>query len=321
MRRPLWAQDLLHPLVLAAIAVLVLNDHVLKGSGLLPGLVTGKLSDVVGLFFFPILLVALAQGICLALLGRLPRNRGQLAFWASLATALGFSLVNVSTPFNHFLARWWGGFTMDPTDLLTLPVLALSYHFMMSPRRVEQPRKPSASLSWAQFLLAGAAGLASIATPSMDPCRPQQVRNYPVWQIAEAAQTARGCVQLDAWISRSGKEGLGLTLRARNIDEAPCELSASTARVHIGGQAYDGEFGDGPIRLGSGEEHHFYAPVFFPSQDIWNGGEHEGRLELSFAVNAEPKSWSLALQHHFTGPFRAVNHCDEQSIHYILARP
>lgn len=33
----------------AALLVLVVNDHVLKGSGLLPGVITGKLSDFAGL--------------------------------------------------------------------------------------------------------------------------------------------------------------------------------------------------------------------------------------------------------------------------------
>ena len=34
---------LLHPAWLAGVALLAVNDHLLKGSGLLPGLVTGKL--------------------------------------------------------------------------------------------------------------------------------------------------------------------------------------------------------------------------------------------------------------------------------------
>jgi hypothetical protein len=49
------ADALLDPIALAAIAILVLNDHVLKP--LAPGWVTGKLSDVAGLAFFPLLLL------------------------------------------------------------------------------------------------------------------------------------------------------------------------------------------------------------------------------------------------------------------------
>jgi len=50
-------------LPLAAVLVLAVNDHVLKGSGLLPDMVTGKLSDVAGLFFFPIFCAATVRGL------------------------------------------------------------------------------------------------------------------------------------------------------------------------------------------------------------------------------------------------------------------
>jgi hypothetical protein len=46
------ADGLLHPYPLVAILVLIVNDHWLKG--LWPGPVTGKLSDMAGLAFFPL---------------------------------------------------------------------------------------------------------------------------------------------------------------------------------------------------------------------------------------------------------------------------
>src|SRR6185436_5470958 len=50
---------LLHPVVLASIALFVVNDHVFKPAH--PGWLTGKLSDVAGLIFFPVLLAAVAE--------------------------------------------------------------------------------------------------------------------------------------------------------------------------------------------------------------------------------------------------------------------
>lgn len=49
----------LHPLPIAAAATLAINDSVLKARW--PGTLTGKLSDVVGLFVFPIILVCLTE--------------------------------------------------------------------------------------------------------------------------------------------------------------------------------------------------------------------------------------------------------------------
>ena len=45
---------LLSPLYMAAVAGLAVNDHILKG--LAPGVVTGKLSDFLGLFAFAVFL-------------------------------------------------------------------------------------------------------------------------------------------------------------------------------------------------------------------------------------------------------------------------
>jgi hypothetical protein len=55
-----WPGDfLLHPACLAAIVILVVNDWAIKARW--PGAVAGKLSDVAGMVFFPLLLVALAE--------------------------------------------------------------------------------------------------------------------------------------------------------------------------------------------------------------------------------------------------------------------
>jgi len=44
-----------------ALAVLVVNDHVLKGAGLLPGWLTGKLSDFAGLVVAPVVVSTIAR--------------------------------------------------------------------------------------------------------------------------------------------------------------------------------------------------------------------------------------------------------------------
>ena len=51
--------QLLHPMVIGAIAIFIVNDHVLKPAA--PGWLTGKLSDVAGLIFFPVLAAAVAE--------------------------------------------------------------------------------------------------------------------------------------------------------------------------------------------------------------------------------------------------------------------
>lgn len=81
----------LHPVALGAVAVLALNDH--WGKAAWPGLVTGKLSDLAGLLFFPLVLQAIWELTA-------GRRRGapsrRVLVGAALLTALVFTLVKVS---------------------------------------------------------------------------------------------------------------------------------------------------------------------------------------------------------------------------------
>lgn len=124
---------LLHPVPLVAIVVLLVNDHVLKAA--YPGFVTGKLSDVAGLVFFPLLLVAIAE-----LFGA-PRRPAVIVAVAS--TGLVFALVQIWAPATQLYRYGLGALQWpfralvagkmigvvpvhafaDPTDLVALPAL------------------------------------------------------------------------------------------------------------------------------------------------------------------------------------------------------
>jgi hypothetical protein len=148
---------LTHPVWLVSLGVLALNDHVLKGSGLLPGAVTGKLSDVAGMFVAPVLLAALF---------RVRTARG--LFYAHLAVGAGFGALEMSLTLTSWLdaayqlaGRRWVS-TKDATDLLALALLPLAYAWATraaSARTATQ--RPVLSRDVA---LAGAGLLACVAT-------------------------------------------------------------------------------------------------------------------------------------------------------------
>lgn len=114
---------LVHPVSLAAIALLIVNDFVLKAAW--PGVVTGKLSDFAGLVFFPLLLAIP--------LGRVVRSRtatiaiaiGITGTWfaamkvSSFAAAATESLVEIVLSASTII--------VDPTDLLALVSLVVAY--------------------------------------------------------------------------------------------------------------------------------------------------------------------------------------------------
>lgn len=101
---------LLQPVALAAIVVLLFNDHVAKDRW--PSQVTGKASDQAGLIFFPLLLVSIVE-LARWLFDRdgWPLGRRALLV-AILATGLGFAAVKLWGPAGDVyrmangLARW-----------------------------------------------------------------------------------------------------------------------------------------------------------------------------------------------------------------------
>jgi hypothetical protein len=122
--------EFFHPLPLLALVVLGLNDHAFKGSGLLPGWLTGKLSDFAGLLFFPLLLTAGADSLAWLLARR--HVDFSLRPWklaaAILATGIAFSLLKLSPGAARALDGILGGWTIaDRTDLVALSSLAVAW--------------------------------------------------------------------------------------------------------------------------------------------------------------------------------------------------
>lgn len=138
---------MLHPAPLLALALLIVNDHVLKGLavGTPFDVVTGKLSDVAGLAMFPVLLVSLVE----IFTRRAPASRRVVVFCVAL-TALVFALTKTWTPmadaYRHAIALLQSPVrgavnvdnvrhVMDATDLIALPATALAFVLMRNQSR------------------------------------------------------------------------------------------------------------------------------------------------------------------------------------------
>ena len=114
-------------MALAAVVLLVVNDWVLKPRW--HTWWTGKLSDVAGLAFAPVLLSAMI-GLALHVVRRDGRITHRRLVACCAATAVGFAAVKLCAPVRESLAALIGHhatFYPDPTDLLTLPAVLFSY--------------------------------------------------------------------------------------------------------------------------------------------------------------------------------------------------
>ncbi len=131
------------PLPVAATVLLAVNDHLLKGTGLVPGWLTGKLSDFAGLFFAPLLLAELTLVLVPA---RCPEGVFRRALACAALVAAGFSAVKLSAAGNALYLfaletltaplGWSFASVRDPTDLLALPMCALAVSYA---RRAVRP--------------------------------------------------------------------------------------------------------------------------------------------------------------------------------------
>jgi hypothetical protein len=146
-----------HPATWLSIALLLINDHILKG--IYPSWVTGKLSDFAGLFFFPFIVGAVFS----LLLSRfnIPTKRiGQISFgfvgiW--FITLKIFPWVNLmTTSLASKLVGYPTRFIMDPTDLVALSAMIPAWMIWRQPN----PQRPTRA-AYTAFLLGSLAVMAT----------------------------------------------------------------------------------------------------------------------------------------------------------------
>lgn len=160
---------LAHPAAVAALGLLLLNDHLLRR--LWPSWFTGKLGDVAWLFVAPLALAVILS----ALAGRLPlsrRARERLVLAAAWGSVGAVFVLAKTVPAAHTwlvaaASRVFGflvGWRLDPTDLLALPALVLSgwWWLRSGARPAPVPRR-----GW--VLLPLAALLTMANSPAPDP--------------------------------------------------------------------------------------------------------------------------------------------------------
>jgi hypothetical protein len=174
--------EALHPVTLAAVALLLVNDWILKPR--LAGAVTGKLSDLAGLAFAPVVLSA-AIGLALHAAARLgvrldPSLSRRRLIACIVATGAVFTAVKLDPAAAHLLTSLLSrlgrpaAITLDPSDLLCLPALAVALWIgrdelrrvpLGRPAAILRLRRPAgpalADVRWAGAPAAPLAGLAT----------------------------------------------------------------------------------------------------------------------------------------------------------------
>ncbi len=151
---------LLSPLFLFSVSLLVVNDHILKGAGILPQIITGKLSDFAFLFFVPVIV---------AYLFRVKTMIGLSISY--LAVGVFFSAINISAHFSRLVENLFGAAFIpialwpDTTDLVALTTLPCSILLLLRAKTTKsiQPAK------YLQFSVVFVCLLTCVATSAIQP--------------------------------------------------------------------------------------------------------------------------------------------------------
>jgi hypothetical protein len=154
---------LAQPFSLAAILILLLNDHLLRQ--FYPSWLSGKLGDFAWLFFFPFALAAL---LAWAVPGRLPRQEQITGLLAFGLTGIIFTLAKTLPVFHEAVVKAASGafgfpvgWVRDPSDLIALSALAAGWlWWQRTPEPQVQARNTGRKPAW---LLLTAAALLTVA--------------------------------------------------------------------------------------------------------------------------------------------------------------
>jgi hypothetical protein len=273
------AGEIAHPIPLAAVAVLVLNDHALKHAAWFPRVLSGKLSDAAGVFFFPILLLAVTDVV----LRRRVASRAVQAALAAFVTGGVFAAIKLSPRTNAYVSQLWGPVALDPTDLAALPALALSVLFMT---RGELSR-------WTPPLWARAGALLFAAAASVATVPARQVRLYPMWSVADGGDAAFACASVHTSAIKSGKEGVGIALHV--VGQTVGVVAVTDARLSLGPASYAPAVSPAPIDVAPGAATDGYLAFAFDGDEAWSQGLREGVVTMRVAACGEQRMLRVGL--------------------------
>lgn len=150
-----------HPATWVSIALLLINDHVLKV--LSPSFLTGKLSDFAGLFFFPFI-VAACLSLILSNFKMTSQGIGLIAFGF---VATWFILLKTLQPVNFLTAQLIlligipSHYALDPTDIIALSAMLPAWLIWKQPS-ILKSTKPA-------YIALIIGSLAAIATSAREP--------------------------------------------------------------------------------------------------------------------------------------------------------
>ncbi len=119
---------------------------------------------------------------------------------------------------------------------------------------------------------------------------------FPFWSVREGNALSVGCAQVIAWVSKSGKDGAGVSLQVAS-PEGACPVEIIEARIDLPRERIPAEQRPPPRMLGRAEVVRAYLPFLFGNDASWNRGEALATLVLRIQAGGVERELTLPMWH------------------------
>ena len=127
-------------------------------------------------------------------------------------------------------------------------------------------------------------------------CFPGHVeRAYPRWTLAGARELRAGCAIADAFVRKSGKEGIGVTLELRSTHDCDVRIS-DVALVFPDGARARGDAPAAATKMIGRSLAYLWIPIRFDGDRAWNDQRLRAELELAIDAGGDAKTWRIAAE-------------------------
>jgi len=132
-------------------------------------------------------------------------------------------------------------------------------------------------------------------------CLPgHRVRTYPRWVAIGGRDLRAGCAVADAFVRKSGKEGLGVTVEVRSLYD--CDARIDLALIFPDGRRATAPSIDQKM-IGRSLAY-LWMPIRFDGDAAWNDGAHTAQLELDLHAGDTTHAWKIPVEHRWSQRWR-----------------
>jgi hypothetical protein len=124
------------------------------------------------------------------------------------------------------------------------------------------------------------------------------IRGYPEWTLSNGVQSV-GCAQVEAWVGKSGKQGVGISLALRKATNVPCSVQVAGASIVVGGERVTTKLGRRVLAL-TAEDQYLYLPFVFDNEAAWNENRRAGSFELALETRGVQGRLTMEMRHAWT---------------------